>query len=551
MANLSSHYGVVNDWQKRAMRSMHAGKLANAGTDSRGELANQPIPSFSSAQGQLSPLQVDHLQRTVGNRAVSRLVSSSRPTQPGAPIRNPISGPPRVMAKRFDTLSPRIQRAGNWDNFKGFLGEEWGEGGAWRRENEWALDALDPRDSYAKHANKGGAWNTIKGVGAGIGHTLYGLPFAALGGLLSTTVRGVKTLGAGAYYGARGLGSLAGEEYSAGKEGLSNLDKNVWSPLSGDQKSGLLSNTGLGALGGVSSLGAGISGLSQQDLTRDESLVDVDKSTLGNSTTSSVGQGFGAGAGMIGGLAGLVNTGRGISNLFGKKSAGKGYQRLTRGLGRTTAGLGQTFAGITTAGRSIATLHNMASPAAQFMAAAALPAQAAMSGVDLVRGTYGMGKAFKRQKNLRGLQQEFSKNEDQPEMAEMARMAKQYQPKRKRAAGINMASGILGGLGAGLTLSGVGAVAGLPLLAAAGLLKLGGSLYGTVRDKTWGRESGKIKAGKELQWATYAAKNYKDVNIKQLLSTMGAEDTALDDDKLEKMTEEERRLVMLKQLMKR
>ncbi|MEX1019137.1 MAG: hypothetical protein WDZ49_05730, partial [Litorilinea sp.] len=215
---------------------------------------------------------------------------------------------------------------------------------------------------------------------------------------------------------------------------------------------------------------------------------------------------------------------------------------------RTAAGLGQTFAGVTTAGRGISTLGNFTSPAAQFMASAVVPAQAALSGVDLVRGTYGMGKAFKRQKNLRGLQHKFGDNQ---ELADMARMAKQYQSKRKRAAGVNIAAGVIGGLGAGLTLSGVGAVAGLPLMALAGLMKMGGSLYGTARDKTWGKDEAQTKYHKELAWAGYAAKNFKDENVKSILSSMGAEDIALDEAKLEKMSLEERTQVMNKQLMKR
>ncbi len=221
---------------------------------------------------------------------------------------------------------------------------------------------------------------------------------------------------------------------------------------------------------------------------------------------------------------------------------------MTRGVGRTAAGLGQTFAGVSMAGNSIATLGNIATPAAQFMAAAALPAQAALSGVNLAQGIYGMGKAFKRQKNLRGLQ---NKHTDNKEMGAFARMAKQYQSKRKRAAGVNIAAGVLGGPGAGLTLSGVGAVAGIPLMAAAGGLKFGGALYGSMRDKTWGKGKAVTKAAKEMDWAKHAAKNYKDQDVKAILKAMGAESNALDEAALAKLSEEERTLVMLKQLMKR
>lgn len=136
------------------------------------------------------------------------------------------------------------------------------------------------------------------------------------------------------------------------------------------------------------------------------------------------------------------------------------------------------------------------------------------------------------------------------DLREFARLAKKYQTKRQRTAGINLASGLLGGLGAGLVLSGVGAPIGMALMGAAGVLKFGGSIFGTVRDKIF-KGKAAAKKQKELDWARTAAKNYKDANIKNVLKAMGAESIALDEDALDEMTEEERVQVMLQQLMKR
>jgi hypothetical protein len=109
----------------------------------------------------------------------------------------------------------------------------------------------------------------------------------------------------------------------------------------------------------------------------------------------------------------------------------------------------------------------------------------------------------------------------------------------------------LGALGAGLTLSGVGAVAGVPLMIAAGLLKLGGSLWGTIRDKTWGKGKAAAKAQKEMDWAGYMAKNYQDPNVKRILKELGAESIATNDEQMGALTIEQRTEVMKKQLMKR
>jgi hypothetical protein len=266
-------------------------------------------------------------------------------------------------------------------------------------------------------------------------------------------------------------------------------------------------------------------------------------------SVSEVGQGFGAATGILDGIGGLANMGRGIKNIFGHKREGKGYQRLTRGVGRTGAGMAQTFAGMAMAGKSIGNLAGAAGPAAQFMASAALPAQAALSGIDLIKGTYGLAKATKRKGELRNLQKEL--NLKDVEKSKFAQLAKQYQSKRQKRAGVNIAAGALGGLGAALTLTGVGAPIGLALMAGAGALKFGGSIWGALRDRTWGKKEAQAKRAKEMDWAKYAAKNYKDQDIQSVLKAMGAEGNALDEETLGQLSEEERTQIMYKQLMKR
>ena len=445
-----------------------------------------------------------------------------------------------------------IQRKpSNWSKFKNFAK---GQGRGFTEDQDWWQDEVGKQ----------------KGLGAKVGTGLAVSPFAALQMGISGLGRGLGTLGAGAYDGAKGAGSMAKSgaksAWSWGKRGIGALGeligakkKSRWDPMSADQKSEMAGSNVPNALGGLSAISGGgaelISSLSNTGrLPLSEQMVNADPTRRdmgGNKvfSTSEVGQGFGAATGILGGIGGLTNMGRGIGNIFGHKREGKGYQRLTRGVGRLGAGMGQTFAGITTAGRGIANLAGATGSAAQFMASAAIPAQAALSGVDLVKGTYGLTKATKRKGELRDLQKGLNLKDE--EKGKFAQLAKQYQSKRQKRAGATLAAGVLGGIGAGLTLSGVGAPIGLALMAGAGALKFGGAAYGALRDRTWGKKDAAAKKGKEMDWAKYAAKNYKDADIQSVLKAMGAESHALDEETLGEMTEEERAHVMYRQLMKR
>lgn len=494
----------------------------------------------------LSSREVMALQRTAGNQATLRLLQ--RNTQPPAApqliqrlVQQPLTAAPKITDNgRFARV---IQRdSSNWSKFKNF-NSQYGLGG-WRADQQWWMDEMNP-------ANNEGVAKVAKPVGVA--------PFALLQMGLSGAGRGLTSLAGGAYYGARGLGSYAKSGWRNLKDFISSKKKSSWDPRSIDQKTGLIGDTGLSAIRGASSV-AGTSanfidkltGMNQ--ISVPESIQQADPSLRGwdgsvTNTVSGVGQGFGAATGVLGGLGGLANTFRGVSNIFGRKRQGKGYQRLTRGLGRTGAGLTQAFAGAAFAGKSIATLTGAASPAASFLGAAAVPAQAALSGIDIIKGTYGLAKATKRKSNLRALQKNFKDSD--PQKSEFARLAKQYQSKRQVRAGANIAAGALGALGAGLVLGGVSAPIGMGLMGLGGGIKLGASLWGKVRDRTWGKKNAKAKHDKEMQWATLAAKNYKDDDIRAVLEALGAEDKALDIDKLDQMTEEERIRVMYTQLMKR
>ena len=491
----------------------------------------------------LRPTDVLHLQRAVGNQTVSRLVGrsprgSSTPTPSRHPLQSTSAHPP---IQRMPSSLTYIQRKrSNWSKFKSFAK---GQGRGFSKDQEWWQDEVGKK----------------QGLGAKVGTGLGVSPFALLQMGLSGVGRGLATLGAGGYYGLKGGWSLGKQGVGALGDFVGSRKKKYFDTLSLDQKSGMVSDTGIGGLAGASSLGGGTSNLIDSitkghQMTLSQDMVNADP-TLRNmgggdiSSVSSIGQGFGTGAGILGGLGGLMNVGRGIGNIFGHKRKGKGYQRLTRGVGRTGSGLAQTFAGMTWAGKSIANLAGTAGPAAQFMASAAVPAQAALSGIDLVKGTYGLAKATKRKSELRNLQKEL--NLKDVDKSKFAQMAKQYQSKRQRRAGVNLAAGVLGGIGAGLTLSGVGAPVGLALLAGAGALKFGGSMWGGLRDRTWGKKKAEAKYAKELEWAKYAAKNYKDKDIQAVLKAMGSEDKALDEETLGEMTEEERADIMYMQLMKR
>jgi hypothetical protein len=520
----------------------------------------------------LSPDQIIGLQRTAGNAAVQRMLDRQ----------------PAIS----HTSAQTVQRAGNWDNFKNFAGGQWQ---GFKGDVSTIGNAIDPRPAYASQAGRGGWHNQRRAMGGALMQGGIGGIGGMFAGLGSGLGRGIATLGAGAYYGARGLGGYVGQGAQAlggyAKEGYQSLGNKIgeskrkaWDPLTGHQRANLAGNVGGATVSGVGVVGSSLGNMINSNTAIPQGMsnqADISIAQGGSPLThvSDVGQGFSAAGGVGQGLGGLINMGSGIGNLFGKKEEGKGYQRFTRGMGRTLVGGAQAFTGAAVAGKAIGTLTG-ASAGASMLASAVLPAQAALSGIDIIRGSYMLNKARRRKNALRGTQHDFEQQRDQQtiklgekgqyehfnDLAKQAQMAKQYQNQRKRTAGINLAAGILGGLGAGLTLSGVGAIAGIPLMAAAGLLKLGGSLYGKVRDNTYGRKESpegrekadgsketiaEVKNRKEIEWATYMAQNYQDPNVKRILKEMGAESIALDDEKLAAMNDEQRMRVMWKQLMKR
>ena len=184
--------------------------------------ANLAIQRAHDPRATIGAADVMELQRTVGNQAVLRMLDQRRATaskstpsaspdkstspKSGLETAAPITaqqGTPRIMRSMPKN---RIQRAGNWEDFKNYSKGEWGEGGAFRSRNQQAANFADPRQHYAKHANKGGGWNKFKGVMSGIGHGAAGLLAPAVG-VGSTLFSGAKTMGAGAYYGAKGIAS--------------------------------------------------------------------------------------------------------------------------------------------------------------------------------------------------------------------------------------------------------------------------------------------------------------------------------------------------------
>jgi hypothetical protein len=529
-------------------------KRAKAPLAARASAQSTPVIAPAPSLNLTSPISVIHLQRTAGNAVVQRMLDRRVPVN-------------------------TVQRAENWDNFKNFAGGQW-EG---FKDNMSTIGNLvDPRPAYAVQNARGGWHNQRRAVG---GALLQG----GLGGIGGLTAglgiglgRGLATLGAGAYYGARGLGSytaqggryLGGKIYEGGQylgNKISQGKKRAWDPLTGDQQATTVGNVGGAAISGIGAVGSGLGNLINSNTAIPQGLsnqadISIAQSGAPLTQVSDVGQGFSAAGGIGQGLGGLVNMGSGLGNLFGKKEEGKSYQRATRGAGRMLMGGAQAFTGAAVAGKAIGTLTGAATAGSSFLASAVLPAQAALSGIDIIRGSYMLNKARKRKNALRGTQHEFEQmrnnqtirlGEDEGKyqyynaLAQQAQMAKQYQNQRKRTAGINLAAGALGALGAGLTLSGVGAVAGVPLMIAAGLLKLGGSLWGTIRDKTWGKGKAAAKAQKEMDWAGYMAKNYQDPNVKRILKELGAESIATNDEQMGALTIEQRTEVMKKQLMKR
>jgi hypothetical protein len=520
-------------------------------------------PALLTRPDLLTPAGVIHLQRTIGNAAVQRMLDQHAPS-----------------ISRASTNS--VQRAGNWENFTNFAGNQWR---GFKGDLSSIGGIIDPRPAYQAQMGRGGWRNQRRAIGGALLQGGFGGIGGLLAGLGSGLGRGAATLGAGAYYGARGLGGYIGEGASALGGALGKSKKKAWDPLTGDQQATMAGNIGGATLSGIGGVGSGLGNMINPNTAIPQGMSNQADISIGQggapiTQVSDVGQGFSTAGGIGQGLGGLINMGSGARNLFGSKAEGKGYQRFTRGLGRFAVGGAQAFTGAAVAGKAIGTLTG-ASAGASFLSSAVLPAQAALSGIDIIRGTYMLNKARRRKNALRGLQQEFEGTRNQQTirlgeeggaydqynmLAQQAQMAKRYQNQRKRTAGINLAAGVLGGLGAGLTLSGVGAVAGIPLMIAAGLLKLGGSLYGKVRDNTYGRKESpegrvkedgtketiaEVKNRKEIEWATYMAKNYTDTNVKRILKEMGAESIALDDEKLAAMDDEQRMRVMWKQLMKR
>ncbi len=293
-----------------------------------------------------SPDAVIHLQRAAGNAAVQRMLDS------------------RPIISR--AASSTVQRADNWEAFKNFAGNQ---ASGFGNDVGRIGNAVDPRPAYRNQAGRGGWHNMRRGMGMGAMQLGLGLPLGLAAGAFSGLGRGLATLGAGAYYGAKGLGSYIGEGASALGGALSGAKKKAWDPLTGHQQAQAVGNAGMGTAAGVSAIGSGISNLAQGDIAipdglRTQSDISLMKGGTALESVSSVGQGFSAAGGIATGIGGAINMGSGLGNLFGSKAPGKGYQRGTRGLGRFMMGGGQAFAGAAAAGKAIGTLSGAASPAA-------------------------------------------------------------------------------------------------------------------------------------------------------------------------------------------
>lgn len=221
----------------------HAPKSGNAFLPGSLDAVNagQAIQRVYDPRASIDSTSMLALQRTVGNQAVLRMLDqrqafSGKPVNTDKQTISPIMsrhGTPRVMRSAQAVPQPSIaartpkkliQRASNWEDFKSYTKDEWGKGGNFRNRNEQAANFADPRQHYAKHANKGGKWNKFKGVMSGLGHGAAGLlaPAVAIG---STLLSGVKTMGAAAYYGAKGIGSGMSSLGSSAKAAY-NKDRN-------------------------------------------------------------------------------------------------------------------------------------------------------------------------------------------------------------------------------------------------------------------------------------------------------------------------------------
>jgi hypothetical protein len=452
----------------------------------------------------------------------------------------------------------------NMTDFAAFAGNQWHgfKGDVGRIGN-----AIDPRPAYQQQAGRGGWHNMRRGLGMGAAQVGLGLPLGIAAGALSGLGRGLLTLGAGGYYTGKTIGSGLSNAGDLIKSGLMGVKKKAWDPLTGHQQAQAIGSGGMGTAAGISAVGSGMSNMFQGNMALPEGLrtnadISIMQGGKALQNVSEVGQGFNAAGGIATGIGGTINMGSGLGNLFGKNRSLK--QRATRGAGRFLMGGAQAFAGTAAAGKAIGTLQGAATPVASTLASALIPAQAALSGIDIIRGGYLLNKARKRKAALGEAQTDFERmaqtegNENMlgpdnayySSLAAQAQMAKEYQNKRMRNAGLTTAAGVLGAVGAGLTLSGVGAIAGVPLMIAAGLLKAGASLGPIIRDKL-DSDKAKQKADKEYDWAKFMARHFTDEGVKRILKGMNAEGIALDEERLATMTIEERTEVMKKQLMKR
>jgi hypothetical protein len=262
---------------------------------------------------------------------------------------------------------------------------------------------------------------------------------------------------------------------------------------------------------------------------------------------ATLGPGGNAVGGLLGGLAGPINVASGIH------SAVRGDSPRQRAEGALSAvgGLGQTFTGVTTAGAGISALLHSTTAPARFMTAAALPAQIAMGGVDMVRGVYGLVKAGARQGELQELVKEFNVNS---RIGQFAHLAAQYQERRMRTSLLGTVSGGLAMVGGAMMLTGVGAIPGLAFLGASAVLKGGQILWGWLRDKIQGKEKAKAKRETEDQWVQYAdARLHRGSefrhDIQKVLKAMGMQQQTLD--KLDNEQDAGKRQAVLRAMLMR
>lgn len=376
-------------------------------------------------------------------------------------------------------------------------------------------------------------------------------------GLLSPALLPILAIGAA----GRALGIP--EKVRGLADTLRGVKKSTWDPAAPHQRESLVGSSGAAGGGVVGGGVGGVAGFVSSNVKGSDYVQMPDElrqadlalrnRPVQESNVSEVGQGFGAAGGIIGGLSGLFTTGSGIRGLAREK----GRKKLTRGVGRIGAGLGTTFAGITTAGKSISTLMGSTTSAAQFMMTAALPAQVAMSGVDVIKGGYMGIKAYSRYQELNKVAT-LPQIQADPERIEFVEMAKEYMKKRGRNAGLSVLAGALGIVGGALMLSGFGAVVGAPILIASAAVKLGTMFGPMIRDKIMDKWKGKDQNGKsfserkkerETKWAAYAARYWRRTDVQLILMAMGMEQKMLNS--LEGKTTEEVTAVMRAWLMRR